>query len=87
MYHYSNILGSDMNWLEYLGDGMPDMKDKLIALEKELPLFALGNNEIDIVEQTEPCCEERCTEQIEWKRAHDEFDIYSWLGIFLVICR
>ena len=64
-----------MNWLEFLGDVMPEMKNDFIALEKQLPLFTPGDEDIHLFEQDEPCCEERCTENIEWKRAHEAFTV------------
>ncbi len=63
-----------MNWLEYLGDVvMPEMKNDFPELEKEQPLFAPDDEETDLTEQNESCCEKRCTGQIEWKRAHEAF--------------
>jgi hypothetical protein len=60
-----------MNWLDYLGDIMPKMRDDFIGLEQELPLFT--PDEADQCDQKEPCCEKRCTENIEWKRARDTY--------------
>lgn len=72
-----------MNWLEYLGDVIPEMKNDFLELEIDLPLFTNDDvdsdsdsdliDQIDQTDQNEPCCEERCTEQTEWKRAHEAF--------------
>jgi len=64
-----------MNWLDYLGDVMPEMENDFIELQKEHPLFAPGDEMTELIEYSEPCCEERCTEHIEWKQAHDAFSV------------
>lgn len=66
-----------MDWLEYLGNAMPEMKNDFIKLEKEQSLFASDEIDPDLIEQSEPCCERRCTEHIEWKRAHDAFSVLA----------
>jgi hypothetical protein len=63
-----------MNWLKYLGDIIPEMKTDFIELEKEQPLFTPDDG-MDCNEANDPCCEERCTEQIEWKRAQEAFSL------------
>ncbi len=66
-----------MNWLEYLGDVMSEMKNDFIELEKEQSLFATGDSDFDLIEAKDPCCENKCTEHLEWKRAHEAFTALS----------
>lgn len=64
-----------MNWIEYLGDVMPEMKNDFLELGKEQALFTPDDEGTDLTAQNEPCCEHRCTEQIEWKLAHEAFSV------------
>jgi len=75
--HYNHTLRVSHELARINVDVMVQMKDDFVELEKEQPLFAPSNIEPDLIKQNEPCCEQRCTEHIEFKRARQAFSTLS----------
>lgn len=56
-----------------LSDVIPSNQNDFLELEIDLPLFTNDDIDPDLIEQNEPCCEERCTSLLSFQRAHEAF--------------